>query len=314
MPYISVILPTHNRPVMLAEAIQSMREQSFHDWEILIVDDASTPAVTTDWDDARIHVLRKDQGRGGAAAKNTGIERAAGELLAFLDDDDCYMPQYLERAIDTLSHHPEIDVVFMGVSWFGAKGQWGQANYDQAMARFLATAGGRTQNGVTVFEDALLPALLKSVPMAFQRPVVRKRALSRIGEYRSDCLLWDCDWAIRAALVARVGLIHEGLYLQRAEGQGYSSKRDRVIEHLLSSIDIRERLWRQSLAGKYPGNDRLFRQAAAEAWFNIAWHYYQNGKRWLAWRALGWSARRRPSAFQLKLCIRLLLPMRGQGS
>lgn len=314
MPYISVILPTHNRPVFLAEAIQSVREQSFQDWEILVVDDASTPAVTADWDDARIRVLRSDQGCGGAAAKNTGIEHARGELVAFLDDDDCYMPQYLERAIEMLSHHPEIDVVFMGVSWFGTNGQWGQANYDQAMARFLAGAGGHTQNGVTVFENALLPALLKSVPMAFQRPVVRKSALSRIGGYRPDCLLWDCDWAIRAALVARAGLIHEGLYRQRAEGQGYSSKRDRIIEHLLSGIDIRECLWRQSLEGKYPRNDKLFRHAVAEAWFNLAWHYYQNGKRWLAWRALWWSARRHPSISQLKLGIRLLLPMRRQIS
>jgi len=162
---------------------------------------------------------------------------------------------------------------------------------------------------VTVFENALLPALLKSVPMAFQRPVVRKSALSRIGGYRPDCLLWDCDWAIRAALVARAGLIHEELYRQRAEGQGYSSKRDRIIEHLQSGIAIKDRLWRHSLAGQHSQYCAVFRCAAADSWFDLAWHYYQQGERFQAVLALLQSARRHFSPNHVKLLARLMLPI-----
>ncbi len=308
MPRLSVILPTHNRPVLLAEALASLHAQTYADWAAWVVDDASDPAVSAVWDDARIQTLRHDRAEGGAAAKNSGIRAAQSEILAFLDDDDCYAPTYLARALDVLDRHPELDVVFMGVSWFGSKGAWGQANYDQAMASFLAQANGEVQaDGLICFGDALLPALLKSVPMAFQRPVVRKAALDRIGLYRPDCLLWDCDWAIQAALHARVALIPEGLYRQRAEGQGYSSQRDRTIEHLQSGIDIKARLLKHNQTGHSPQRRALFRRAAADAWFDLAWHQYQQGRSHLAWRPLVRSAGLHTGLRHAKFLARLLL-------
>ena len=88
----------------------------------------------------------------------------------------------------------------MGISWFGTAAAWGQKNYDVAMSKCLAEASGKAiANDLIVFDDKLVNALLNSVPMAFQRPVVWAVALARIGEYRPDCLLWDCDWAISAA-------------------------------------------------------------------------------------------------------------------
>ena len=301
-PRVSIVLPTHNRPGLLREALDSVCSQTFSNWEALVVDDASTPGVALDRGDPRIRILRHDAAQGGAAAKNTGIRHAQGEILAFLDDDDCYAPRYLERALDVLDQHPEIDVLFMGVTWFGSNGEWGQSNYDQAMEKFLAEAGGRVSRSLTVFDEGVLAALLKSVPMALQRPVVRKTALARIGVYRPDCLLWDCDWAIEAALNARTALLSEGLYRQRADGQGYSSKRD----HLQSGIAIKDRLWQQSRAGRHPQYRDMFRRAAATGWFNLAWHHYQQGNRAPAVSALLQSARRHRSLAQLKLLARLV--------
>lgn len=304
-PRVSVILPTHNRPDLLREALTSLQDQTFSDWEAVIVDDASCPAVEFSPNDARIRILRHDTAQGGAAAKNTGIQNARGEILAFLDDDDCYAPRYLERALDVLDRHPGIDVVFMGVTWFGGNSAWGQTNYDQTMAKFQALAGGQVSGTLTVFDDALVHALLKSVPMALQRPVVRKSALSRIGNYRADCLLWDCDWAMEAALNAHAALLSEGLYRQRADGQGYSSKRDRTVEHLQSGIAIKDRLWN---AGQHPQYCDAFRHAAAGAWFDLAWHHYQHGNRTEALLALLHSARRGFRLAHLKLLARLALP------
>lgn len=306
---VSVILPTHNRPDLLREALTSLQDQTFPDWEAVIVDDASSPAVEFSPNDARIRILRHDAAQGGAAAKNTGIQNARGEILAFLDDDDCYAPRYLERALNVLDQHPEIDVVFMGVTWFGSNSTWGQTNYDQTMVKFQALAGGQVSGTLTVFDDALVHALLKSVPMALQRPVVRKSALSRIGNYRADCLLWDCDWAMEAALNARAALLSEGLYRQRADGQGYSSKRDRTVEHLQSGIAIKDRLWN---AGQHPQYRDAFRHAAAGAWFDLAWHHYQHGNRTKALQALLHSARRSFRLAHLKLLARLVLPSAPQ--
>lgn len=307
MPTFSIVVPTHNRPALLAEALDSLRAQTFSDWEAIVVDDASDPPVTPEQHDPRIRVVRQFPGRGGAAAKNRGIDESTGDFIAYLDDDDLYDSDYLKRAYETLQRHAEIDVVYMGVSWFGSNGAWGQNNYDQTMARFLESARGTRAGDVSLFDTTLLPALLKSVPMAFQRPVVRRSALARIGSYRPECLLWDCDWAIRAALEGRAALIHTGLYRQRAEGQGYSSRRDRTLEHLHSGIDIIENLLRSSRTGTHTQYAALFRQAAARSWFDLAWHHYREGKPRRAWHPLLQSARHKPAVGQMKLLTRLLL-------
>ncbi len=307
MPLVSVILPTHNRPGLLSEALDSLIRQTVTDMEVVIVDDASTPPASLD--DPRSRIIRHDISLGGAAAKNTGIHNASGKVLAFLDDDHLYAPRYLERALEVLDHHPGVDVVFMGVSWFGTAATWGQKNYDAAMAKCLAEAGGETiTNDLIVFDDKLVNALLNSVPMAFQRPVVRADAIARIGEYRPECLLWDCDWAIRAALNGHTALITEGLYLQRADGQGFSSKPNRILEHMDSGIEIKDRLLRQAKEGRSAKFAPLFRLAAAEAWFNLAWHHYKHGNRLRAMSALIRSILRQIMPCQLKLLARLALP------
>lgn len=309
MPSISIILPTHNRPELLAEALASIREQTVADWEVIIVDDASTPPVPLEQHDSRIRVVRHPVSRGGAAAKNTGIHEASADILAFLDDDDLYAPGYIENALGLLNRHPELDVVFMGVTWFGSAGANGQRNYDLAMKKTLQEAhGDPVEDGVITFGAALLDALLKSVPMAFQRPVVRKSALQRIGVYRPECLLWDCDWAISAALNAHTALITEGLYRQRVEGQGYSSRGDRKLEHLHSGIEIKERFLSDSSAGRFPQFTEKFRNAAAQAWFDLAWHHYQHGNRGQSLAALYRSQRKEFRVSKLKLLARLALP------
>jgi glycosyltransferase involved in cell wall biosynthesis len=308
-PRISVIVPTHNRPQLLAEALASLASQTFTDWEAIVVDDASMPPVSHETCDPRIRVVRVDPGRGGAAAKNRGIAEACGDFIAYLDDDDLYAPTYLESALNVFDHDPAADIVYMGVAWFGKNGEWGQDNYNRAMDRFLAVAGGIRKGDLSLFgTPPFLQALVNSVPMAFQRPVVRRSALNRIGGYRDNCLLWDCDWAIRAALETRAALIHTGLYLQRAAGQGYSSNLNREVEQLHSAIDIMQTLWNESRAGSHSEYVHLFRSATAGRWFNLAWHYYLNGEIKDALLPLWRSARIQPGLAHLKLLANLAVP------
>ncbi len=279
------------------------------DWEAIVVDDASSPPVALDEAYKNIRIFRHSNSQGGAAAKNSGIKEASGEIIAFLDDDDLYDPTYLEKAVYVLDNNPEMEVIFMGVAWFGSGEEWGQRNYDEAMLKMLAEASGKIIDdaGTILFGEKLVNALLKSVPMAFQRPVVRKSALARIGIYRDDCLLWDCDWAISAALNVKCGLLQEGLYRQRAEGQGYSSRRDRRQEHLDSGIEIKERFLRNAQSGLYPDHlIPILTNAAAKAWFDLAWHHYSQRNRCKAVNALWFSERRQFNMPNLKLLVRLL--------
>ncbi len=97
---ISVIIPTYNRASMLPRAIESVLEQDYPSSEIIIVDDCSeddTEAVVRQYRDPRIVYLRLPQNCGVAAARNEGLKRAKGELIAFLDSDDEFLPGKLSR-------------------------------------------------------------------------------------------------------------------------------------------------------------------------------------------------------------------------
>lgn len=307
-PTISVILPTHNRPGLLAEAIASVKAQTMADGELLVVDDASSPPAEVP-SDGRIRVIRHAASRGGADAKNSGAKAARGEFIAFLDDDDLLANDYLQSAVSSLRSHPELGGVFMGVKWFGSRGDVGQAAYDLAMEKVLGLAGGRSaEDDLIVFEPRqLAEALLHSVPMAFQRPVFRTTLRSDISEYQADILLWDCDWAIRAATTAPFGLINRGLYLQRADGQGYSSKRDRREEHAHSNQIMKERLLAST-------SDPQMREAVcrslAELWFDRAWHHAKDGRFAQARRYCITSISYSLRSSTLKLLLRSLLRIR----
>lgn len=99
---VSVVIPTHNRSALLRRAIESVRRQTYSECEIIVVDDASpddTQEVVADIPDVRIRYVRHTCNKGGSAARNTGIECARGQYIAFLDDDDEWVANKLELQI-----------------------------------------------------------------------------------------------------------------------------------------------------------------------------------------------------------------------
>ena len=98
-PAISVIIPVYNREDQIGDAIESVFEQSFRDLELIVVDDGSrdnSVDVVRSYDDDRLRLLEHDINQNGSAARNTGIDAARGEFVAFLDSDDRWMPHKLE--------------------------------------------------------------------------------------------------------------------------------------------------------------------------------------------------------------------------
>lgn len=101
MTLVSVVIPTRNRRALLGETVASVQEQTVSDWELIIVDEASTDDTSgyiRSLRDPRIRSTRHDEARGLSAARNTGLALAGGTLVMFLDDDDLLRPD----AIDTL--------------------------------------------------------------------------------------------------------------------------------------------------------------------------------------------------------------------
>ncbi len=316
---VSVIIPSHNRPDLLQEALSSVLDQTRPPAEIIIVDDASDPPVRlpTSRNGVAIRLLRIDQRKGGAAAKSLGAESAQGDLIAFLDDDDLWAPIYLEHATQLLDQHSNIDVLFMGVDWFGKNHQISRQAYLQAMEKLLSEAKGQSIGvGITGFSQMLVQALLNRVPMAFQRPVVRRTAFQRIGGYLEHCLLWDCDWALRAALDGKVALSNAPLYRQRVDSQGYSSRPTREMEHTLSNIEIRERL-ASRLTSQDAATQELrhdFELSASQNRFHLAYQLQLNGKALDAFKALIASQKTGLQPGSLKLLLRILLTIPNRKS
>ena len=113
-PILSVVIPTRNRAYLVGEAIESALRQRPGQVEVIVVDDASTDDTTkvlTENFGSRIHLLRTPERRGAGAARNAGLRVARGELVAFLDDDDLWLPGKLDAELNALERFPEADGV-----------------------------------------------------------------------------------------------------------------------------------------------------------------------------------------------------------
>jgi hypothetical protein len=117
-PAVSIILATWNRANVLADAIGSVREQSFTDWELIIIDDGSTDRtaeiVGGFANDARVHYVQQSHG-GISQARNRGLRLAKGSLIAYLDSDNLWYPGFLSAAVTAFASDPEIDCAYGGL-------------------------------------------------------------------------------------------------------------------------------------------------------------------------------------------------------
>jgi teichuronic acid biosynthesis glycosyltransferase TuaG len=107
MTIVSIVMPTYNSEKFVREAIDSVRAQTFDDWELIIVDDASIDETlkiiqSTYAKDPRVKILTQDFNQGAAIARNKAIAEARGRFIAFLDSDDLWRPQKLEIQVSLL--------------------------------------------------------------------------------------------------------------------------------------------------------------------------------------------------------------------
>lgn len=103
----TVVLITHNRHRLLAEAIRSVSDQDWPSWECIVVDDGSEPPVALPVADPRVRVVRRPESGGPAAARNTGLRAATGRYVAFLDDDDVMPSWRIRVGLEALRANPE---------------------------------------------------------------------------------------------------------------------------------------------------------------------------------------------------------------
>lgn len=113
---ISVVIPTHNRSTLVKRALDSVLQQTYPAWEILVVDDHSTENLNEALSTYPVNIL-KSTSRGVSAARNTAIRVTAGEYIAFLDSDDEWNPQKLEKQMECFQQNPSLSLVHCNEIW-----------------------------------------------------------------------------------------------------------------------------------------------------------------------------------------------------
>lgn len=126
MPRISVIVPAYNVVAYLERCLDSLKAQTFEDWEAIVVDDCSTDASGAIADsyaqaDSRFHVIHNSENRGLHLARKTGIEAATGEWAFLLDGDDELAPEFLAE-LDRATKATDADVFHVGITVVGENG------------------------------------------------------------------------------------------------------------------------------------------------------------------------------------------------
>ncbi len=114
MQTVTVVIPTHDRAFLIAQTIQCVLNQTWNDFEVIVVDNGSrdnTRAVVTGINDSRIRYIYQDDTGSPAGPRNTGILQAEGRYVALLDDDDIWYPHKLARVMEVFGRDPSLDVV-----------------------------------------------------------------------------------------------------------------------------------------------------------------------------------------------------------
>jgi glycosyltransferase involved in cell wall biosynthesis len=190
IPSVSVVIPTYNYGRFLDDCLESVVTQTFADFEIIVVDDASTddtPRIAALTSDRRIRYVRHDRNRGVAAAQNTGIDAARGDLVALLGADDLMEPDNLTRKVDVLATQPDVVLVHGPASPINESGM-------------LLFKPRRSTGPATV--QHLFPQLLYGNSIVASSVVMRRDALRAVGSFDTS-LPYAEDWDLWVRLAFR---------------------------------------------------------------------------------------------------------------
>jgi len=178
-PIVSVIIPTYNRAYLIDKAINSVLSQTYRDYEIIVIDDASTDntrEVVESFTDSRINYIFHANNLGVSAARNTGIKASRGKYIALLDSDDEWLPEKLEKQVVIL--HNESSEVGVVCSW-----QFNIKDNDEYICK-----GCLPKKEGFIYEYLLSKNYL-SVPTV----LIRKECFEKVGLF-DDLLNGQEDW------------------------------------------------------------------------------------------------------------------------
>lgn len=187
-PLVSILLPTYNRAHLLPRAIDSVLRQTYSNWELLIWDDGSsddTGKVMKTYDDKRIQIFR-DENHGKSYALNQGLSMAKGDLIAFLDDDDTWLPDKLSIQTTAIENHPELDLLFGNFYNNNVEDQSHDIGFNQTQDSLKILMTKNLGDGVFIIEQKFLEGICLDNFIAFDTTLFQKRVFRSIGNFNEN--------------------------------------------------------------------------------------------------------------------------------
>ncbi|GHU20920.1 hypothetical protein FACS1894163_13920 [Spirochaetia bacterium] len=203
---VSAIIPTHNRLELLKKSIQSVLNQTYEEIELIVVDDAST-------DGTKEYCLQKnnfiylriepEKSRGGNHTRNLGIKKAHGEYIAFLDDDDEWLPEKTSKQVEFLNDNPEIGLVYSGCI---VRKITHDSEIEKEQYPFRKNRGNLNKR------------VLYTIPCLTITIMVRKELLFKVGLFDESLSFWqETELMIRLCQITAIDIIDECLSVCRVD-------------------------------------------------------------------------------------------------
>lgn len=200
---VSIVIPTYNRAHLLTRAINSILEQTYQNWELIIVDDCSqdnTQEIVESYDNSRITYIRNQTNRGASASRNIGIKQSQGDWVAFLDSDDEWDQNKLQKQIEV------IDSETVLISTDSVKKSNNQT-ITQNHPRSLSNQDSVLANNLHLNTSSLL---------------IRKDILKGISGFDTKLSSYE-DWDLIAKIYTRYGYTHKLLNIPKILTTSYVS-------------------------------------------------------------------------------------------
>ncbi len=221
MPLISVVVPAYNVEKTIQETIQSIQQQTFSDFELIVINDGSTDGtldVINSIQDPRLKVFSYENA-GLPEARNRGIDRSSGGFITFIDADDLWTPDKLELQLAALQKHPEAGLVY---SW----------------TSFMSSEGKEFSKDVPVFfEGNVYPQLLVgNFINSGSNAMLRREAIESVGKFDASLRsIEDWEYWLRVAAKWSFALVPKYQILYRQSSSSMASKVD-VMEKYSSLV------------------------------------------------------------------------------
>jgi glycosyltransferase involved in cell wall biosynthesis len=298
-PAVSVIVTAYNEEQHIAEALESVLEQTFRDFEIVVIDDGSTDRtseiVREYAQQERVPIRYLYQSNSGQpAARNRGIRNAQGSYVAFLDADDMWLPSKLKRQMQYLRSSPGLAWVYCDAYRFDSV---------TGRTRQLASQGQRLHKG-----DVLRPLLLGNFIVSVT-PVVRRDVFEEVGYFQESSSVRggggeDWDMWLRIAARYPAGVVRAPLGKSRQDPQSMTGAMD--LNHAMQG---RMEIVRRTVRAHPERTADLRSRAVANVQANIGRRALDRENRRQARRLLGKALRRDPlNPFVWRYTLAAFLP------